>query len=83
LVCIKDNNPQVFMALLAELMKRYKSGYDFFMAGFHESDTLLPVLKQYRYFAYPQRLFIAHYEDGEQDCNRLDGRVPYLELGAL
>jgi hypothetical protein len=83
LVCVKDNNPQVFMALLAELMKRYKSGYDFFMAGFHESDTLLPVLKQYRYFAYPQRLFIAHYEDGEQDYNSLDGGVPYLELGAL
>ncbi len=83
LVCVKDNNPQVFMALLAELMKRYKSGYDYFMAGFHESDTLLPVLKQYRYFDYSMRLFIAYYGDGEQDFNSLDGRVPYLELGSL
>jgi len=83
LVCVKDNNPQVFKALLAELMKRYKSDYDFFMAGFHESDTLLPVLKRYRYFDYPSRLIITYYEDGEQDFNSLDGRVPYLELGSL
>jgi radical SAM superfamily enzyme YgiQ (UPF0313 family) len=83
LVCIRNNNPQIFTALLAELMKRYSSNYDFFMAGFHESDPLLTVIKHYHHFAYLSRLYIVCYEDGEQDFTSLDSRVPYLELGAL
>jgi len=55
-----------------------------FMAGLHERDPLLPVLRQYRHFPYASRLYVVCWEDGEEDFGNLDDwRVPYLELGAL
>lgn len=83
LICILKDNPRVFRALLVEMIRRYRSLYPLLMAGLHEQDPLLPVLRQYRHFAYPSRLYVAYWEDGEEDFENLDGRVPYLELGAL
>lgn len=83
LVCILDDDQPVFGALLAELLKRYRSSYSVLMAGLHEKDPLLPELRQYRHFAYPSRLYVVCWEDGETDFGNLDERVPYLELGTL
>jgi len=83
LVCIQENDPQIFSALFSEVLKLYRSRSVFLMAGLHKRDPLLSVLLQYRHISYPSRLYVACWEDGEVDFRNLDGRVPYLELGAL
>jgi hypothetical protein len=49
----------------------------------HERDPFLPVLRALPSVAYASRLFAAYYEDGRELAESLDGRVPYVELGAL
>jgi hypothetical protein len=83
LVCICDDDKDIFAALLARLMQHYKGGHRMLMAGLHERDPLLPVLRRYRHFAYDSRLYVACWDDGEACFKALDERVPYLELGAL
>jgi len=84
LICIREDDPHVFGSLLAQMIKRYQSHYSLLMAGLHERDPLLPVLRQYRHFPYASRLYVVCWEDGEEDFGNLDDwRVPYLELGAL
>jgi len=84
LICIREDRPHIFASLLARLTKQYQSRYALFMAGLHERDPLLSVLRQYRHFSYASRLYVVCWEDGEEDFANLDRqRVPYLELGAL
>jgi hypothetical protein len=84
LICIQEDDPHVFTLLLAHVIKRYRSRYSLFMAGLHERDPLLPVLRRYRHFPYASRLYVVCWEDGEEDFENLnEWRVPYLELGAL
>jgi hypothetical protein len=84
LICIREDDPHVFGSLLAQMIKQYRSRYSLLMAGLHERDPLLPVLRQYRHFPYASRLYVVCWEDGEEDFGDLDDwRVPYLELGAL
>ncbi len=84
LVCIREDDPHVFESLLAQMIKRYQSHYSLLMAGLHERDPLLPVLRKYRHFPYESRLYVVCWEDGEEDFGNLDDwRIPYLELGAL
>lgn len=83
LVCIEDNDQDIFAALLSKLMSRLRDNCSFLMAGMHERDSLLPALQRHRHFAYRSRAYVVNWEDGEADFQRLDTRVPYLELGAL
>ena len=84
LICIKENDPHVFTSLLARITKQYRSRHALFMAGLHERDPLLPILRQYRYFPYVSHLYVVCWEDGEEDFRNLDRwRIPYVELGAL
>jgi hypothetical protein len=83
LVCIKDNSTQTFAAMLNELMQRHRLRQSFVVAGFHERDPLLSVLRRYPRFSYPSRLYVVSWQDGEAEFQRLDRRIPYLEVGAL
>lgn len=83
LPCIMDDRGDIFSTLLAELMTRHRSKAAFMLAGLHEADPLLPILKRYRYHKYLSQLYIVHWSDGERCYKSLDGRVPYIELGAL
>lgn len=83
LVCICENNREIFSNLLTELMARKRGRYSFMMAGMHEKDSLLAVLENFRHFKYSSRVYLAYWEDGEKICNKLDDSPPYLEVGAL
>ena len=84
LVCIQDNDRHVFATLLNELIRHWQDRYDFFLAGLHERDLLLPELQARRHFPLPSRLFVVAWEDGAETVQSLDpSLVPYLELGAL
>ncbi len=83
LVCVKENDAAIFGSLLRELMSRSRSKHKLILAGCHEKDPLLPVLNKFRHFSYYSRLYVVCWPDGEDDFQKLNGRVPYLELGAL
>ena len=61
----------------------YATVLAFFMAGLHERDPLLPVLRQWRALSYTSRLYVVHWPDGRAVFEQLDQRPPYLELGSL
>lgn len=83
LVCIKDNDANIFSALVNTVIYERKDRYSFMMGGFHENDPLLHVLQVNRGISYSSRIYVVCWEDGEQDRIQLDNRIPYLELGAL
>jgi radical SAM superfamily enzyme YgiQ (UPF0313 family) len=83
LACIKDNDARTFNTLFRRMMLHYRDRYSLLMAGFHERDPLFAEISRYRGFSYGSRLYVACWEDGEEQFRSLDGRVPYLELGAL
>lgn len=55
----------------------------FVTLGLHESDPLLAVGRPYAARVYEARLFVVHWDDGEEAYRALDARPPYLELGCL
>lgn len=83
LVCTRNNDQRILTTMLSELIERNRSRFSFLMAGFHERDPLLTVLRRYHHFSYCSRLYVVAWEDGETDFQHLDNRVPYLEVGAL
>jgi hypothetical protein len=81
---VADDDPAVFAALLDGLLVRAAGGpWQYLLAGLHEADPLLPVLRRYRATWYVTNLYLVCWDDGEELRARLDGRAPYLELGAL
>jgi len=51
--------------------------------GLHEKDPLISSVSKYSYVEYKSRSFIVCWEDGEESFQRLDNRVPYLEVATL
>jgi hypothetical protein len=62
---------------------RLGRGYHYFVVGLHERDPLAAALADYALTPFAGRLFVVHFEDGEEPWRRLDGRVPYVELAML
>jgi hypothetical protein len=81
---VADNNPHVFTALVESLLltARPRSA-DYVLLGLHEADPLWPLARGLRGTRYTTQLYIVCWDDGEAEFHRLDGRVPYLELGSL
>lgn len=83
LVCVKENSPDIFQALLAKLFREIGEKATLLMIGLHERDPLLRTLERFRCVRNYSRLYVACWEDGEEALGRLDDRIPYVELGAL
>lgn len=83
LVCIKDNDADVFLSLINSIISERRNKYSFMMAGFHERDPLLEILQDHKGISYSSRVYVVCWEDGEEYRTQLDNRIPYLELGAL
>jgi hypothetical protein len=84
-VCIQQDNPEVFHALLASLLGDTRNAkFHWALLGMHERHPLLPSLHSYRSLRYGSRLYFAVWEDAQDFCKNLDkSRVPYLELATL
>lgn len=81
-VCVADNDAQVFQDLLHYgCWAAADRGYDYLMLGLCERDELLPIARRMRHIAYRSRLYSVHWDDQFHD--RLDDRVPYVEIAAL
>lgn len=83
-VAVDDDDPEVFRAILREIYNDAAAGgYDYLLAGFHDSDPLRHVAARYRHFTYRRRLYVVYWEDGAEYRRSLDDRVPYLELATM
>lgn len=83
LICIKDDDRDIFASLLNAIAERYENSFSCMTAGLHQCDPLSDVLRRYKSIPYYSRVYVVCWGDGEADFSRLDTRVPYLELGAL
>jgi hypothetical protein len=84
LVAVDGDSASVLSTLLAEIFDAVKPGrLALLTIGFHERDPLLEAMRSVRRFEYRTRVYVAHWEGARDDFERLDDRVPYLELGAL
>ena len=57
LICIRDNNRDVFNALLDEILQVQRNHYACFLAGLHERDPLLPELQNRPHVPLTSRLY--------------------------
>ena len=81
---VVDNDPHVFASLLDALLAQARSrSADYLLIGLHETDPLWPLARKRGGTCYTTHAFIVCWDDGEAELRRLDGRVPYLELGSL
>jgi hypothetical protein len=84
LVAVDEDEPPVFRALLRRLYNDHVGGaLHYFVVGLHERDPLVPALRDYALTPFAGRLFVVHFEDGQEAWGRLDDRVPYVELAML
>lgn len=83
-ICVARNDAEVFAALLqAAYRLAAQRGYLYLMVGLCEADPLLGVVRRYRHIAYHSRLYAICWDDAGDFYERLDGRVPYVEIAAL
>src|SRR5262249_11668531 len=87
-IAVDDDEVNVLRALLRRLYNAQCSGgargrYAYFLSGFHECDPLAAALSDYALTPFAGRLFVVHFADGAEAFDRLDGRVPYVELATL
>lgn len=83
-IAAKNNNPHVFGALLEKLREEGKKrGYKYMIVGLHSEDSLNSIMLKYPAFKLRSRIFLVHWEDGEEFYNNLDNRTPYMEVATL
>ncbi|MEP7340387.1 MAG: hypothetical protein ABI977_21835 [Acidobacteriota bacterium] len=87
-VCIADDDPEVFSALLQRIYgEAAERGYSYLMIGFDERDPLLKIARSYSHIAYRSRIFLAGWNREanifERFYEQLDDRIPYVEIAAL
>jgi hypothetical protein len=83
-ICIADDDPHVFRALLRQAYDLAAGrGYAYLMVGLAERDPLLPVAQERPHIAYHSTLYTACWEDATDFHEQLDDRVPYIEIAAL
>jgi len=85
LVCIEKDRLEIFDTLLQNVLHNAHESKNLHsvLIGFHERDPLLAIARQRPHVEYLSRLYVVHWQDGDSAFHSLDGRIPYLELGAL
>jgi hypothetical protein len=83
-ICVANNNPDIFEALLRQVYNLAASrGYPYLMLGLSERDPLLAVARQYAHIPYYSRLYTVCWKDEEAFHEKLDQRIPYVEIASL
>jgi hypothetical protein len=84
LLVVAEEDANVCAALVEAMRDRAAGGpWTHLLIGLHEVDPLLRLIPRGQAACYTTHLFVACWADGEGVRSRLDGRVPYLELGSL
>lgn len=83
-ICIAGNDPAIFQVLLRQAYHLAAGrGYAYLMVGLSVRDPLLAVVRRYLHIPYYSRLYAVYWPDGENFYERLDSRIPYVEIASL
>ena len=84
LMAIQGDDSSIFRALLSQLYTdRHQSKWHYFIAGMHEKHPLMTVLNEYRSIKASGHLFAVYYPEDHRFCDRVDDRIPHIEIGAI
>lgn len=82
LVAVAGDDVDIFRALLRALYRERRQGpWHYMVCALHERDPLLPALAEYRRIEAGGELFTVVFDAAQAEAP--DGRVPYIEPGAL
>jgi hypothetical protein len=83
-ICTVNNDPDIFRVLLRHVYNlAAERQYAYLMVGLTARDPLLAVARRYWHIAYRSGLYTVCWEDGSDLHERLDRRVPYVEIASL
>lgn len=83
-VCIADDDPVIYQALLQALCNMAaERGLAFLMLGLSTRDPLLPSAQKWLHLTYPSTLYSVCWPGDERWHQRLDNRIPAVEIATL
>ncbi|MBI3967925.1 MAG: hypothetical protein HY329_19985 [Chloroflexi bacterium] len=83
-VCVAENDPAIFRALVGcAYALAAGRGFSFLLVGLSARDPLLDVAREYRHIAYASRLYTVCWKGAGDFHERIDDRVPYVEIAML
>lgn len=83
-ICAAENDSGIFRVLLRYVYNlTAERGYAYLMVGLAARDPLLTVAREYAHITYHSRLYTVCWKEGGQFHERLDDRIPYVEIAAL
>ncbi|MDD5008251.1 MAG: hypothetical protein PHC68_07585 [Syntrophorhabdaceae bacterium] len=83
-IAVDNNEPGIFRAILRTIYNdAVSTGYQCILVGMHSSDPLREVMREYAHFKYLSRLYVVRWGSEADNEVKIDGRIPYLEIGAL
>lgn len=83
-VCVAQNNPDTFGILLQYVYNlAVARGYAYLMLGLSTRDPLLAVARSYAHIPYYSRLYTVCWPDDLGFHEKLDQRIPYVEIATL
>ena len=83
-LCVAGNDARIFQALLRSAYNlAAQGGYAFLIIGFSVRDPLLASARRYAHITYRSRLYLVCWQDGAGFHERLDDRIPYIDVATL
>lgn len=83
-VCVADDDPSVFHALLVRAQDMAATRrHAYVLLGLSEHDPLLETARRFAHVPYFSRLFWVGWDDGGEFHDRFDTRAPYVEIALL
>jgi hypothetical protein len=83
-ICIAENSPDIFSILLQNVYNlAVERGYTYLMVGLPTRDPLLRVAQKYAHIPYYSRLYTVCWPDEAAFHEKLDRRIPYVEIASL
>lgn len=84
LVCVANDDVRVFDALLREACAlAAERGFDYLLIGLDVRDPLFDIARTYPHIAYPSRLYLASWPEGDLSHESLDDRPVYVDIATL
>ncbi|HEX2033585.1 MAG TPA: hypothetical protein VHS99_05320 [Chloroflexota bacterium] len=83
-ICVAGNDREIFRPVLREVYNLAAArGYAFLLVGLAAHDPLLAEARRYAHIAYGSSLYSVCWDDQGHFHERLDGRLPGLEIATL
>jgi hypothetical protein len=83
-ICLVENNPDIFGILLQYVYNlAVERGYAYLMVGLSTRDPLLRVARKYAHIPYYSRLYTVCWQEELSFHEKLDSRIPCLEIATL